>query len=350
MRVLIIGGGLGGLGLAQGLEKNGVEATVFERDRTLTARPQGYRLHVDSRAADALRQCLPPDLYDLFEQTTSRPSHRVTVLTPQLKTLKTIETGPGFSTSVDRLTLREILSTGLPDLRFGAQFTHYEPRNGTIRAHFADGTSADGDLLVGADGIGSRVRSQYLPHARIVDTGTRCVYGRTPLAAVEDRLPAPLRDGFCPVTDRRGLGLALGLVQFRTKPSALGLTAHEDYVMWSLAARGSRLDQEPADLIRTWHPDLRNLIDRATPEATFEIRIRTSKPVRPWTPTAVTLLGDAIHAMPPSRGSGANLALFDAATLCTRLTDIGGYEDVMRRVGFAAVRGPRSYWPRWFRR
>lgn len=350
--ILVIGGGLGGLCLAQGLQRHGIDVTVFERDPSLTARPQGYRLHVDSRASDALRQCLPPHLYELFLATTSRPSTRVTVLSEQLRPLRVLDFGQGFSTSVDRLTLREILLSGLTDVRFGSAFTHYETlTDGRLRAHFADGTAADGDVLVGADGIGSRVRTQYLPHAEIVDTGTRCIYGRTPLARVADELPAPLWDGFCPVTDRRRLGLALGVVQFTQKPADLGLTADEDYVMWSLAGT---FDPGPADLqafvldaIRTWHPQLQNLVRNATPEATFALPIRTSVPIEPWTPTRVTLLGDAIHAMPPSQGSGANLALFDAAKLCTALTAdgpaigepaIGEYEEAMRRVGFAAVR------------
>ncbi|MFI5959166.1 FAD-dependent oxidoreductase [Cryptosporangium sp. NPDC051539] len=345
MSVLIIGAGLGGLCLAQGLQRHGIDATVFERDASLTARPQGYRLHVDSRADDALRQCLPPDLHDRFRATTSRPSTRITVLSEQLRTLKVIEAPPGFSTSVDRLTLREILRTGLRDLRFGSHYTHYERlADDRPRAHFADGTTADGDYLVGADGIGSTVRGQYLPHAEIVDTGTRCVYGRTPLAVVENDLPAPLWDGFCPVTDRRKLGLALGIVQ----------TISENYVMWSLSTQEDiPRGKSPAELhalvserLRTWHPTLRRLIQEATVEATFAIGIRTSVPVEPWTPSRVTLLGDAIHAMPPSQGSGANLALFDAARLCTQLTaedpSIGDYEDVLRRVGFAAVRASRD--------
>lgn len=370
MRVLVIGGGLGGLCLAQGLRRHGADVEVFERDPAPHARRQGYRLHLDDRAATGLKHCLPPELYELFLATTSRPSRRVTVLSEQLRTLRVFEPpmAPGsISTSVDRLTVREILLAGPAGaVRFGARFIRYEMLpGGRVRAHFADGTSADGDVLVGADGAGSAVRAQYLPRARLIDTGVRCVYGRTPLAGVREVVPAPLADGFCAVTDRRRFGLALGLVEFRERPAAAAarlvpevrLTAGEDYVMWCLSARGGGLGRdlfelEPAalrervaDRTGGWRPDLRELIAKATPAATFALPVRSSLPFRPWAPSPVTLLGDAIHAMAPSRGSGANLALLDAGRLCAALTGpgpltsaIGAYETDMTRVGFAAVR------------
>jgi 2-polyprenyl-6-methoxyphenol hydroxylase-like FAD-dependent oxidoreductase len=382
-RVLVIGGGLGGLCLAQGLQRHGVAVTVFERDGSVAARRQGYRLHVDSRAASGLRRCLPPELYQLFLATTSRPSRRVTVMSPDLRPIRVMDMpAPPISdpsdpaavnTSVDRLTLREILHAGLADtVRFGARFTAYELLpDQRVRAHFADGSVADGDVLVGADGTGSAVRTQHLPRARIIDTRARCVYGRTPLASVEDIVPDPLWDGLCPVTDRRRLGLALGLVQFRERPAAAAarlapavrLSADEDYVMWSLSARRGVLGSDselfaldPAGLrdlavtqIAGWHPSLRGVIQQATPAATFALTVRSSLPVDRWPPGPVTLLGDAIHTLAPSQGSGANLAILDAARLCEALVAasagqqsltaaIGEYEAAMVRIGFQAVR------------
>ena len=66
MRVLIIGGGLGGLCLAQGLVKAGVEVTVFERDRTRAERLDRYRLHVSPAGSRALRACLPDSAWQAF--------------------------------------------------------------------------------------------------------------------------------------------------------------------------------------------------------------------------------------------------------------------------------------------
>jgi 2-polyprenyl-6-methoxyphenol hydroxylase-like FAD-dependent oxidoreductase len=58
-RVAVVGAGLGGLCLAQGLRREGVDVTVYERDASLEGRRQGYRLHLDARAGVALARCLP---------------------------------------------------------------------------------------------------------------------------------------------------------------------------------------------------------------------------------------------------------------------------------------------------
>jgi 2-polyprenyl-6-methoxyphenol hydroxylase-like FAD-dependent oxidoreductase len=59
LHVLIIGGGIGGLTLAQGLKKSGVNVAVYERDRTMTDRVQGYRVHINPAGSLALHECLP---------------------------------------------------------------------------------------------------------------------------------------------------------------------------------------------------------------------------------------------------------------------------------------------------
>src|SRR5215470_10020965 len=79
LRVLVIGAGLGGLCLAQGLRKMGMEVAVYERDTGLAVRTQGHRIHIDSRGEQALRECLPPSLYGLFLATRGQPSRGVTV-------------------------------------------------------------------------------------------------------------------------------------------------------------------------------------------------------------------------------------------------------------------------------
>jgi len=392
LRVVIIGGGLGGLCLAQGLRRAGVEAAVYERDAALASRRQGYRLHVDSRAAQGLRACLPAELYQLFLATCGQPSRQLTVVTKRLRPMRTVRSpsagspsagspsaGPPLSTSVDRLTLREILGTGLADVvHFGREFTHFSGggRDGDehrpVRAHFRDGSAVTGDVLVAADGVGSRVREQYLPHALVADTGTRCIYGKTlisePVAAV---LPAFLTDGFAAVIGSRRVGMALGAVRFVTRPDeaalavpGASLSAERDFVMWSVAGQqaafpggdealsrstGRQLHAVALKMIRTWHPDLRALLAAAEPEETFSVRVRAASPVPLWPPTNVTLLGDAIHAMSPARGSGANIALLDAGNLARSLARaergelpvrdaVHAYEAQMVDYGFAAVR------------
>ncbi len=106
-------------------------------------------------------------------------------------------------------------------------------------------------------------------------------------------------------------------------------------------------------MIGSWHQDLRGLVGLADIGETFLVRVRTSVLVPAWKPGRVTLLGDAIHAMSPARGSGANTALQDAGVLCRTLAGatparpaliaaVGDYESQMREYGFAAVQASRE--------
>ena len=367
IKVAVVGGGLGGLCLANGLLKAGADVTVYERDASLAGRRQGYRLHLDARAGLALQQCLPPPSLELFQASCARPSRRMTVMTERLRVLRELNADPAadpyapatLSTSVNRRTFREVLARGLEQkIVFGCELTRYEAGENQIRLHFADGRHVEADLLVGADGVNSAVRRQYLPAAEPADTGTRSVYGKTLLSGpVMDRLPAALNEGFTAVVSGR-VGMATGLVRFRQPPQQLGLSPAGDYLMWAVTADRGRFgvpdDQltsmDPAslhrlsgELIKTWHPDLRALHALAEIDETFAVRIRTSPPVPAWPPGRVTVLGDAIHAMSPARGSGANTALQDAATLCRALSAnemtaaVADYETQMRAYGYQAV-------------
>src|ERR1700680_4738153 len=89
--VAIVGGGIGGLCLAQGLKKAGISVAVYERDRTRTDRLQGYRIHISPGGSRALYACLPPALYELFVATCGRSSGGFRLVTEQLKELLRME-------------------------------------------------------------------------------------------------------------------------------------------------------------------------------------------------------------------------------------------------------------------
>lgn len=354
-RVLIAGAGVGGLALAQALHQGGIDVAVYERDPTPTVRNQGYRIHIDANGNAALRACLPPDTFDLVRDTSGVNGDRIATYTHRLEQVMA-QTFPGIPddeiTNVDRNTFRRGLLTGLTDIvHFGRTVTGYRLTDaGRVRVEFADGGHDDGDLLVGADGVGSAIRRALLPHATARDLGVRCLYGRTSNAV----LPAGFDRGFVWVGDDTGCGAGFAPVRFRARRSDAS-----DYVMTAFVASRERLGVADDDLFALapaalwqlvvkltadWHPALRELFAHADADSFFPITIRAGERVDAWESGPVTVLGDAIHAMPPTGGVGANTALRDAATLATELLAggpvidaVAAYERIMLPRGFDTV-------------
>src|SRR5215470_8854475 len=111
LHILIIGGGPGGLCLAQGLKKKGVSFGVYERDRSPTSRLQGYRVHINPTGSKALHQCLPEHLYEVFVGTCGSSRGKVTFLTEHLDKLLVVDIPQrdpvNSHKSVSRITLRQ---------------------------------------------------------------------------------------------------------------------------------------------------------------------------------------------------------------------------------------------------
>jgi salicylate hydroxylase len=216
LHFVIIGGGIGGLTLAQGLKKVGVSVAVYERDRTITDRMQGYRVHINPAGSLALHECLPPQLFDAFERMCGKPAQGIRFVTERMNVLLSFDRfdpqvgGDDVARhrSVSRITLRQVLLSGLDDVvHFGKTFVRYEELpSGRVVAHFADGTAAEGDVLIAADGGGSRVRRQFLPHAERIDTGIVGVAGKVFLdGGNRERIAAELRDGMTLASGQGGL-------------------------------------------------------------------------------------------------------------------------------------------------
>jgi len=393
MHVLIIGGGIGGLCLAQGLRRRGVSVAVYERDRTPDARLQGYRLSIEPPGSAALHDCLPPGLWQILVATSGDQGERMGVFDEQLRLLMEEDAKPdradpaSGSHAISRVTFRQVLLAGLDDaVHFDKEFVRYEPSgDGTVTAHFADGTSATGDLLVGADGARSRVRRQLLPHARRIDTPAIGVGGKLPLTSetqgwLPDRITAtknmvmPPRDFLFTAVFRRREQPADVAGRLRDRLAAAGLdtdqllrdAADNDYIMWAFVGhrrsypagtdglRGKALREVVEQRMARWHPVLRRLVAESDPDTIEQFDFAAAAPVKPWPDTSVTLLGDAIHYMPPVGGMGGNTALQDAQRLCTALAGAASgaeplaaalrdYQAEMLDRGFKTVRGVRLY-------
>ncbi|MBB4921064.1 FAD-dependent oxidoreductase [Kitasatospora kifunensis] len=377
--MIIAGAGLGGLTLAHGLRAQGIDVAVYERDAHPGARPQGYRVQLDEPGLTNLQYCLPAPLFELCLSTAGAPPARVSVRNRHLDILadKAAAQPPGVvgPHAFNRPTLRQIMLLGLGDqVHYGAQLTDCQHNaDGTVTARFADGRTASGDLLVGADGVNSAVRRLLLPDAQVEDAGLRLVYGRIPLrGSTRAGLPGWVFDSiFTVVTGGPGQPhLGLGPVEFRRRPDQCGLAPVGDYIACMVGAPVSHPALPTFEELRAltpaalrdlalrlmgedWHEDVHRLLAHWDTDSLFPLRISTAAPVPPWEPGPVTLIGDAIHAMSPVLAMGANTAIRDAGELTRSLTGtrgtaesltqaVRGYENRMRDYAFSIVADSRQ--------
>ncbi len=386
--VVIIGGGIGGLTLAQGLKKSGVSCAVYERDRTPAGRVEGYRVHISPGGSIALHECLPRHLFDAFVCNCGKPSRGIHFVSERMKVMFAVDRldapasagGVAQHRSVSRITLRQVLLSGLDGaVHFGRTFVRYEESpTGRIVAHFDDGTTAEGDVLVAADGGGSRVRRQFLPHAERIDTGVVGIAGKVFLDdGNRSRIAPLLRNGMTMASGRGGYCLFVALQDIdgvakggfggnAASVTDIHLDNARSYLMWAFGARREKFGLSGRDLdrvsgeelrsialavmkARSWDERFQTLVRLADADTINALTIRTSVPVGAWQTTRVTLLGDAIHSMTPYRGIGANVALKDAMRLRGALAAaargdrplidlIHDYESDMTAYGFRAVR------------
>jgi 2-polyprenyl-6-methoxyphenol hydroxylase-like FAD-dependent oxidoreductase len=376
LHVLIAGGGLSGLAVAQGLRKHGHTVELFERDQDLD-RKQGYYLHMNAFGGEALRSVLPDDLFELYLET-SRTTYRRNesiVMDDQFNELSSQphlgppNPGERPHTGVHRRTLRQILSARLDDaIQLGTAVTGYTEDADGVTATLADGRTAHGDVLVGADGIRSAVRATRLPGVLVIPTGIRGigVYGRTPLTPeLRAAMPDILREGVIIAVDRAGNRLLIGTFDPRRPvdeaPGAIApdvtLDPVDPYVMVSCSVSPGTVvppwaewtAETPAmlrdSMLRTvegWHPVAADLVGGMELDSIFMIPFGFLDVAETWEPSRVTLVGDAAHAMLPTLGMGANLALRDAQQLVEQLrrpddgivAAIGAYERDMREVAY----------------
>jgi 2-polyprenyl-6-methoxyphenol hydroxylase-like FAD-dependent oxidoreductase len=353
-KVLIAGGGIGGLLLAQGLGRAGVECEVFEREPRDRWR-SGYLLNLDGEGDGALSQCLPPELYELFVRACSRTTrgHHLSVVADsrgiELSSMKHIGAPTGGErppTGIDRRTFRHILLSGLDDVvHHGVEVTGFEAGADSVTLRLGDGRAVAGDMLVAADGVGSAVRRQLLPDVPIVPApvGALGLFGRSPLTdELADGLPDGIYAAFTIVRDERGTLLGLGRYHPRQSPpkaaAELRLEIPFDdvspYMMLSggipqgmavppptewTADTPRQLHEAMVAAVADWHPTIRGVVERVELDTLFSHPFKRLDPTPAWPTSRVTLVGDAIHAMLPTLGKGANMAMRNAAVLRDQL-------------------------------
>ena len=330
---LVIGGGVAGPVAALALRKAGIDATVYEAyPRTadgiggsLAIAPNGLaalEIVGARKAVEDIGMPIPETVMSFGDKEVELP--QLSGLPP----MRLVQRG-----DLHR-ALYDVAVVGGVRVEHGRRLVSYDDGPGGVTARFADGAEATADVLVGADGVGSRVRAGLLPDFEVVDIGVRCVYGKLPLTdAVRAEVPPAFLRGFCFASDGTGRGAGFAPVLFRERPEEYGdylmvvftgtpqVLGHSDEELFALTPEA--LWQVVVEGTAGWHPAIREVVAAADAAAAFPITLRSCTRIDPWPTGRVTLLGDAVHPMTPAAGAGANTALHDAALLTAALRDRG---------------------------
>ncbi|UFU03612.1 FAD-dependent monooxygenase [Ruania suaedae] len=383
MRVVIVGAGVGGLMLACGLQKSGFDVVVLERDVDL-ARTVGHGLELRRRAMEAIHALLPTEvlrrLYALAQGTWVETGyavldHQGRRLAPDQK----VDRPDGVST--DRVTLRLLLAGAVGDaLRTGVEVVGHElTADGGVRALLGSGEVVEGDLLVAADGAGSAITASLAGAPTSAPTSLIGLAGHTLSSRLEEDSQVMLRPGAAIAVGPGGASLYAGYHHALDQEVVRTFTASplhpEPLYVWGAVMLEWTQTAHLADLhgealieaarehlgSRGWTDELAAVVGRAEAASVTSYRFLGASAypagIAPWSPGAVTALGDAVHAMPPTGGRGASTAIRDAHVLHTELLAaregrtslvgaVGSYERQMRRYAARAVakaRQPRPW-------
>ncbi|WP_171165438.1 FAD-dependent monooxygenase [Streptomyces sp. I05A-00742] len=342
-RIAVVGGGIGGLATAAALRRQGVETVVHEQTPEPAATgagvaigANGHRvlraLGVDGALAES---AVAPLRIDFRHWRTGRSMAGLRLLGSYEERF-----GAPFW-HLERAALQRALlrsADGVP-VRFGARCTGVDRTRDGVVLRFADGSEAEADAVVGADGIHSAVRGAVFGPDGAVFSGASGYRALVPL----ERLPhlPELAEPVLWLWLGPGRHVVVYPVAGGRLLNFLAVVPDPAWTVESWVAEGSTADLLAA--FEGWHPALTSILAAADRPGRWALYDR--EPQRVWTRGRVTLLGDAAHAMLPHHGQGANQALEDAAVLAALLAgadpaDTDGVPAALRR--YELVRRPRT--------
>jgi len=314
-RVAIIGGGIGGLTAANALSQAGIEVAVYEAAAELREIGAGVALH-----ANAMRVLRAIGVEDGVRKVAGRSEWAVTrngktgrVISKTSRKQQAAAFGVQSAT-VHRADLLDVLADALPPglVTLGKRCTRVEPDGATAVARFADGSEIEADVIIGADGIHSAVRTSLFGPDDPQFTGKICYRSVIPTAAVSGSSPS--------ADNGQWLGPHGTIVLYPLRGEELiNVVCHYDddgYRHESWITECSR--EEVLERYAGWHESLLRLF--AAGNTWYKWALYDRDPIPRWTRGRVTLLGDAAHPMLPYLGQGACQALEDGAVLATALT------------------------------
>lgn len=340
MKILIAGGGIGGLSAALCALHFGHEVRVFEAARELGDVGAGIQL-----PPNAMRVFKALDLVEALEAAAFEPTAIEArmgesgrhVFNVRLSDYARGRWGAPYL-HIHRADYIDVLRTALeqraPDaLTLGASVVRYDQTGEGASVTLSDGRVVTGDVVIGADGIRSAIQAQMLGPLAPSFTGNVAWRAVVPMAALGDLAPHP--------TSCAWFGRGKHAVTYRLRGGELvnfvGVVERDDWREEGWSVHGDK-DDLRADFAG-WHPVITNLIEAVPDDNLYRWALFDRAPLPRWTDGRAALLGDAAHPMLPFWAQGAAMAVEDAWVLGRALSDYSAGDALSR---YAAIRRPRA--------
>jgi salicylate hydroxylase/6-hydroxynicotinate 3-monooxygenase len=338
LSVAIVGAGIGGLAAAACLRRIGIDVTIYEQAQRFAR--VGAGIQQSPNAVRVLRRLgLEQQLRDIAFQpgaALNRQSDTGELLWERVMGAASEDKYGAPYLVLHRGDLRAVLASAVPDavIQRGRKLVGLMQHGSSVRLDFADGASAEADVVIGADGVHSVVRETLFGAERPAFTGR---------VAYRTVFPAASLNGAAIDDQSKWWGPDRHIVIYYVNPQRSEVyfvtsTPEPDFTQESWSTTGDMT--ELRDAYRDFHPTVRSVLAAAPSAHKWALVVRD--PLPSWTEGNIALLGDACHPMTPYMAQGAGTSIEDAAVLSRCLDGVGpdGAAAALRR--YEATRKPRT--------